>query len=142
MKSIFLITILFLLFSSATVRAQQPSNDPLGAYMFPPELLMENQQELGLSEEKLLLLETELQQAQAKFEELQGRLQAEGEKMIELVKSSIVDESKTLSQLNKILDLEREIKRTQITLLVKIKNNLTAEQQTKLREIQNRLRGK
>ena len=142
MKSIFLITILFLLFSSATVRAQQPSTDPLGAYLFPPELLMENQQELGLSEEKLLLLETELQQAQAKFEELQGRLQAEGEKMIELVKLSIVDESKTLSQLNKILDLEREVKRTQITLLVKIKNNLTAEQQSKLREIQNRLRGK
>ena len=55
--------------------------------------------------------------------------------MVELVKQGRPDESKTLAQLDKVLNLEREIKRAQIALLIKIKNSLTPEQQTKLREI-------
>jgi len=66
---------------------------------------------------------------------LQEQLQAEAEKMVELVKQGRPDESKTLAQLDKVLNLEREIKRAQIALLIKIKNSLTPEQQTKLREI-------
>ena len=55
--------------------------------------------------------------------------------MVELVKQGRPDESKTLAQQDKILNLEREIKRAQITLLIRIKNSLTPEQQSKLREI-------
>jgi Spy/CpxP family protein refolding chaperone len=49
-----------------------------------------------------------------------------------------VDEQQVLAQLEKLLAAEREIKRAQVTLLVRIKNKLTPEQQEKLSE----LRGK
>src|SRR5262247_1641654 len=140
-SKLFLLTLL-LLFNTATLRAQQPPSDPLGENLFPPELVMQHQEALGLTEEKIALLETELHQAQARFTDLQEQLQAEAEKMVELVKQGRLDESKTLAQLDKILNLEREIKRAQIALLIKIKNSLTPEQQMKLREIQNRLRGR
>jgi Spy/CpxP family protein refolding chaperone len=49
-----------------------------------------------------------------------------------------VDESQTLAQLEKVLAAEREIKREQVTLLVRIKNKLTPEQQGKLLELRNK----
>src|SRR5215471_7682425 len=142
MRSKLLLPTLLLLFNTATLGAQDPPSDPLGENMFPPELVMQHQQALGLSEEQKNLFKTELRQAQTRFTELQWQLQDEMEKMVALVNQDRVDETQTLAQLDKILGLEREIKRTQIALLVKIKNRLSPEQQTKLREIQNRLRGK
>ena len=130
-----LLPTLLLLFNTATIRAQQPSSDPLGENLFPPELVMQHQQALGLTEEKMTLLETELRQAQARLAELQEQLQNEAEKMVAMVKQDRADESETLAQLDKILNLEREIKRAQIALLIRIKNSLTPEQQTMLREI-------
>jgi len=104
--------------------------------------VMQHQQALGLTEEQKTLLKTELRQAQARFTELQWQLQDEMEKMVELVKQDRVDESQTLAQLDKILNLEREIKRAQIALLVRIKNRLSPEQQVKLREIRSKPRGR
>src|SRR5215468_3601343 len=135
MGSKLLLYTLLLLFNPATLGAQHPPSDPLGENLFPPELVMQYQEALGLTEEKIALLETELRQAQARFTDLQEQLQAEAEKMVELVKQGRPDESKTLAQQDKILNLEREIKRAQITLLIRIKNSLTPEQQSKLREI-------
>jgi len=142
MRSKLLLPTLLLLFNTATLGAQDPPSDPLGENMFPPELVMQHQQALGLTEEQKTLLKTELRQAQARFTELQWQLQDEMEKMVELVKQDRVDESQTLAQLDKILNLEREIKRAQIALLVRIKNRLSPEQQLKLREIRSKSRGR
>jgi Spy/CpxP family protein refolding chaperone len=60
------------------------------------------------------------------------------EKLVSLVKQNHVDEQQVLAQLDKVLAAEREVKREQVTLLVRIKNKLTPEQQGKLVE----LRGK
>jgi Spy/CpxP family protein refolding chaperone len=46
-----------------------------------------------------------------------------------------VDESRVLGQADRILALEKEIKKTHLTLLVRVKNLLTREQQAKLSEI-------
>jgi len=49
-----------------------------------------------------------------------------------LVDGPRIDEGQALDQLEKILDLERQIKRAQLTLMIRIKNTLTPEQQKKL----------
>ena len=49
-----------------------------------------------------------------------------------------VDEQKVLAQLDKILNLERELKRTQLMVALRIKNKLTEEQQNKLRELHHK----
>jgi hypothetical protein len=49
-----------------------------------------------------------------------------------------VDETQVLEQADRILALEREIKKAQISLMVRIKNTLSAAQQAKLAEIRNR----
>jgi Spy/CpxP family protein refolding chaperone len=140
MKSKLSFLVLLLLSIAATVRAQQPGPDPLGENLFPPELIMQHQQALGLTEEQKNFFKSELRQAQTRFTELQWKVQDEAEKLVELVKQPQVDENQTLAQLDKVLNLEREVKRAQIALLIRIKNRLTPEQQARLREIRNKPR--
>jgi Spy/CpxP family protein refolding chaperone len=123
-----------LLFGAVAARAQQPS-DPIGEALFPPELVMQNQQAIGLSGEQKESLKNELRQAQQQFTDLQWKLQDEVEQMAKLVGQTTVDEKQVLAQLEKVLTAEREVKRRQIVLLVRIKNLLTAEQQGKLRTL-------
>src|ERR1700732_1756483 len=115
--------------------AQSSPDDPLCDLMFPPEAVMQHQQAIGLSEEQKNNLKVEIRQAQLKFTELQWTLQDEMERLVSLLKQSKVDEKQAASQLDKVLDAEREIKRAQLMLLIRIKNNLTPAQQSQLREL-------
>src|SRR5215208_3119812 len=79
----------FLLLTGSVAWAQQPPQpptDPLGEYLFPPELVMQNQQAIGLSEEQKNVIKAEVEKAQTRFSELQWQLQKEVETMISLVK--------------------------------------------------------
>ena len=127
-----------LLFAAGAVRGQQPDQDPIGQSFFAPELVIQHQEAIGLSAEQKDYFKREIRQAQLKFTELQWKLQDEMEKLVTLVKQPHVEEQQALAQLEKLLAAERDVKREQVTLLVRIKNKLTLEQQGKLSE----LRGK
>ena len=130
------------LLATGAVHAQQPDQDPIGQSFFPPELVIQHQEAIGLSAEQKDYFKTEIRQAQLKFTELQWKLQDEMEKLVTLVKQPRVDEQQVLAQLEKLLAAEREIKREQVTLLVRIKNKLTSEQQGKLLELRSKPAGK
>src|SRR5713101_4547937 len=127
-----------LLFAAGANRAQQPDQDPIGQSFFAPELVIQHQEAIGLSAEQKEYFKSEIRQAQLKFTELQWKLQDEMEKLIALAKQPHVDEQQILAQLEKVLAAEREIKKEQVTLLVRIKNKLTPEQQGKLAELRGR----
>ncbi len=126
------------LFVVGAATAQQPDQDPIGQSFFAPELVIQHQEAIGLSAEQKEYFKTEIRQAQLKFTELQWKLQDEMEKLVGLAKQPRVDEQQILAQMEKVLAAEREIKREQVTLLVRIKNKLTPEQQGKLSELRGR----
>jgi len=126
------------LFAAGGIRAQQPDQDLIGQSFFAPELVIQHQEAIGLSAEQKEYFKTEIRQAQLKFTELQWKLQDEMEKLVGLVKQPHVDEQQVLAQLEKLLTAEREVKREQVTLLVRIKNKLTPEQQGKLAELRSK----
>jgi len=115
--------------------AEQPSADPLAEYLYPPELVMQNQQVLGLTEEQKIAIRKDIQTAQSAFTDWQWKLQDQVETLVSLIKQDRIDEQKVLTQLDQILNLEREIKRTHFTLVVRIKNKLTSDQIAKLAEL-------
>src|SRR5260370_4198854 len=141
-KICFACALLFL--AAGVVSGQQPSPgpqrgpDPVGRSFFAPELVIQNQEAIGLSDEQKSYLRNEIRQAQLKFTDWQWKLQDEMEKMVSLIKQPQVEEQQVLAQLEKVLTVEREIKREQVTLLVRIKNKLTPEQQAKLEEIRSK----
>jgi Spy/CpxP family protein refolding chaperone len=142
MKARVLCTCALLFLAAGAARGQQPGQqpdqDPIGQSFFAPELVIQHQEAIGLSEEQKTYLKAEIRQAQLKFTELQWKLQDEMEKLVSLVKQPRVEEQEALAQLEKVLAIEREIKRAQVTLLVHIKNKLTPEQQAKLAEIRSK----
>ena len=113
------------------------SRDPFDA-LFPPELVMEHQNELGLGESERQTLRQAVQQAQVRFTDLQWRLSAETERLDTMLRGTVVGEREVLEQVDRVLTLERELKRVKIALLVRIKNTLTAEQQAKLATMRTR----
>lgn len=116
-----------------SLHAQQP--DPLGENFFPPELIMQNQQAIGLSEDQKNYIISQMQEAQEGFTKLNWSLQKEVELMLKLISQTSADEKKVIEQLQKVLQIEEQVKKKQITLLLRIKNKLTTEQQNTLRLI-------
>jgi Spy/CpxP family protein refolding chaperone len=112
-----------------------PPGDPLGDSMFPPEMIMQHQRELALTDEQKTFMRSEIQRTTTRFNELQWQLQDAMEVLHETVKGNAVNEQLALSQLDKVLDSEREIKRLHMELAIRIKNKLTPEQQTKLQSM-------
>ena len=128
------------LLSVAFTSAQQsqpppPENDPLGEAVFPPELVMQHQREIGLTDEQKVYMRGEIQRVTVRFNELQWQLQDAMEALASTMRESAVNEQQALAQLDKVLDSEREIKHLHIGLAIRIKNKLTSEQQAKLQAI-------
>ena len=137
-KILLVCAILFLACAAAIAQQPPPGHDPVGETLFPPELIMQNQKTIGLDDNQKGLIRGEIIKAQGRFTELQWQLQDAMESLTSLLKQDKVDEQQVLAQLDKVLNLERDIKRAQISLLVRLKNKLTPEQQGRLRA----LRGK
>ena len=112
-----------------------PPPDPLNDVMFPPDLVLGHARELRLTDEQKAFIRGEVQKTTASFNELQWKLQDQMEVLHETLKSSSVSEQQALAELNKVLDIEREIKRLHIGLGVRIKNHLTPEQQEQLQQM-------
>jgi len=121
---------------ASILQAQQPA-DPIADLLFPPDLVMSRQNALGLSDAQKTYLRAEVLKAQTRFTELQWQLQDAMEGLTGLLKQPKADEAQVSAQLDKVLAREQEIKHAQISLLVRIKNSLTADQQTRLRTLRS-----
>jgi Spy/CpxP family protein refolding chaperone len=127
-----------LLMLSPLLYAQHPASpDQLGDLLFDPDLIMSRQNAIGLSDAQKAYLHAEMLKAQTRFTELQWQLQDAMEGLTGLLKQPKADEAQAVAQLDKVLASEREIKRAQMSLLVRIKNNLTAEQQRRLQALRS-----
>ncbi len=130
------ILLMWFLSTCNLLAAQQPQGrDPIAENLFPPDLVLSNQKAIGLEEAQKTFVRSEVLKAQTRFTELQFQLQDAMETLTGLLKQNPVDEAQVLAQLDKVLNAEREVKRTQIALMVRIRNKLTAEQQTRLRQL-------
>lgn len=125
-----------MLLSARALGEGAPPDDPFARYVYPPDRVLSHAMEIGLDDAQKTSIRNEVQKVQGRFLDLQFDLQGESEKMIRLLQEKPVDEAKALAEVDRILALEKEIKKMQISLLVRVKNLLTPAQQTKLDEIQ------
>ena len=138
MKHLVLITALLI---GAAANAQSPPagpTDDIAQNLFAPDLVFKYRDAIGLDEAQSKALKDLVQKAQGRFLDLQWDMQAEAGKLAQLLRLPRVDETAALAQVDKVLGLEREVKRAQISLLIGINNLLTPAQQQKLLD----LRGK
>lgn len=139
MKTLLAITVALVLSCAAAAQQpvqgpqlQSPGDDPLARVLFPPELVMQHQQDIALRAEQRAAITKAIQDFQAKVVDLQWRMQDQAQRLTTLLDKPAVDQSAALAQVDEVLGVEREVKRAHITLLIQIKNTLSADQQARL----------
>jgi Spy/CpxP family protein refolding chaperone len=114
---------------------QPQAPDALAGKLFPPELIMTHQAEIGLEDKQREAILKELEKAQTQFPRLQWQLQAASEQLAKMLDESPVNEAKALAQAGEVMKLEMEIKRAHLGLLIRIRNTLSDTQRSKLQAL-------
>ena len=109
--------------------------DPFTGAFFPPELVFLAQDRIALTQEQQDALHTRMEKTQQRSDELRAKLERETAMLATFAKQEPVDEASLVAQLDKVLDVERELNHLHVGLVVAIKNLLTPEQRAQLREI-------
>ena len=112
-----------------------PPVDPIAEQMFAPELILRHQRAIGLSEAQKNALVADVKRTQAHLIDVQWELQRVADPLVDLLGKERPDEAQALAQLDKVLAVERDVKRSQLGLAIRLRNLLSAEQQRQLREL-------
>ena len=113
--------------------AQENSpKDPVGENFYPPELIMENQKSIGLTADQEKQIGMQMKEAQSEFMDLNWKINKVKEEFIALISETKIEEQKAIEKLDQLLAIENDIKKRQVTLMIRIKNTLSVEQQKKL----------
>jgi Spy/CpxP family protein refolding chaperone len=114
----------------------QNGNASFAQHLFAPELVMQHQTRLKLTEQQRTAIVQEINRLQTNAVNVQWRVAEESEKLSELLSQDAVSETAALEQVNKVIEFETAVKRAQLSMLIRIRNVLTAEQRAILRNLQ------
>ncbi len=132
-KCVLALFALWLCTGASALAQSAPGSDPVADALIPPDAVMAHQEALNLSDAQRKLIQSAAEAAQQRFTTLQWQLSAAMEKLVTSLKTSHVEQDRALTNLDSVLALEREMKRAQLTLMIQLKNDLTAEQQARAR---------
>lgn len=129
-----LVAAVLLLVANPAAAAPDP---PFMRHLFPPELVMRNQHEISLSGEQRKSITDAIQETQGRVVEIQWAMQDEARKLGELLAADRIDSAAALDQLGRVFDLEQQVKKAHMGLLIRIKNELSVEQRRRLDELRS-----
>lgn len=122
------ITTIVLVLCALTMTAQDLFKDVL----YPVETVLKFCEEIGLTETKVTAIKKIYDDNSPVFNSLKWDLDAAQVAIRKKLEASKIDETSTLEQLKKINVMEDELKYLRLKMLIKIKNELSEEQQEKL----------
>jgi Spy/CpxP family protein refolding chaperone len=103
--------------------------------LFPPELILRNQEFLGISADQIEALKKLLNETHGRITDLQVDLERATERLRRILDTPRVDEAAALAEAEQIMGYEAQVKKAQMALLIRTKNLLTAEQQNQLADL-------
>ncbi len=130
-----------LLLSAGTTRvgaqAASSTDDPIARSLFEPELIMKHRRAINLSDGQRDAISKLIRDMQAQVVTLQWELQEQVTSLSEELNRPRVDLDRAQDRMGRVLQTERRIKETHLTVLVRIKNQLSAAQQEQLRKLRS-----
>ncbi|GAB4253181.1 MAG: hypothetical protein Kow00109_28820 [Acidobacteriota bacterium] len=128
--------------AAAAAQAPDPAQGPpedterllLNRYFIPPNLIMEHQREIGLTAEQRRQVVESLRSAEGRFVELRWEIHRAVDQLVDMIRERRPEEE-VLAQLDRVLDLEREMKRVRFSVAYRIRQALTDEQIARLQEL-------
>lgn len=126
---------------SPALAQQQPAPsvqaDPLFEALFPPELIMQHQRAIGLTDQQRDGISRLIQDLQGRVVQLQWELLDEMQQLTQLMSATRIDLDRALDQLDNVLEREKQIKQAHLEMLARIKNLLTPDQQATLERLRS-----
>jgi TonB-dependent SusC/RagA subfamily outer membrane receptor len=110
----------------------------VGTNLYSPEFVIAHQEAIALTDQQRASIQSAVATIQSKaVVDAQFKLGAATERLNVLLSMPSVDEAAVLQRIDEMLTLEREVKRAQVTLLVRVKNQLTPAQQKQLDKLRS-----
>lgn len=100
--------------------------------LFPPTLIMQRQQELGLTDRQEEAIKAQLREFQSRVVDVQWDLQSNQGELEAILAEDRIDADRAAAAIDKVLNAENVLKKMHLTLLIRIRNVLTPEQIDKL----------
>lgn len=138
LRALLVLIVLALVAPLAVADPQPPPKDPIGDRLWPPDAIMSHQRELGIDVATRDKLVAEIQRFQTAAVKLQWDLDAAGSELAQQLAAARIDETAALAAADKVMQLEHDLKRAHLQLLIRLKNVLTPAQQTRLRELMSK----
>ncbi|MGQ0703538.1 MAG: Spy/CpxP family protein refolding chaperone [Gemmatimonadales bacterium] len=113
-------------------------HDALEQHLFAPDFVLQHASAIGLEAAQRTEIANAMKAAHGEMLDLHLQMTDRSGELLKLVGAARVDENAVLAQVDRVMALEREMKRKQMQLLIRIKNTLSQEQQDRLRELRKR----
>jgi len=128
-----------LLLPTASHAQEQRLETLIARHLFSPKVIMESQARLNLTQEQAEAIRARTDEFQKSISQQEWDLEGKTQDLVLLVAEEDVDVAQTLALFDEILDLEAQIKRSHLHLLIDLKNLLNPEQQRVLEGIMEEL---
>lgn len=115
-------------FTLGTAYAAETRADVFKGKLFPPNVILEHQSELGLSKEQFQAIKTAVVDVQANVAEHEWDMREAYVAIMTELDKSPVDENRVLELVSAALLAENEVKKEQMTMLIRLRNLLTDQQ--------------
>ena len=112
----------------AAAHAAGPKGDPFKGKLFAPNVILEHRDELGLTKEQFTDIRRAVVEVQANVAEFEWDVAEAYQSIMAELDRAPIDEEAVLEHVSAALRAENEVKKLQVTMLVKLKNLLTDEQ--------------
>jgi hypothetical protein len=116
--------------------AAGPKEDVFKGKLFPPNVILEHRAEIGLSKAQFKAIRAAVVEVQAGVAEHEWDMQEAYQVLMQELDKSPIDESRVMENADKALLAENQVKKKQMSMLVRLKNLLTEEQIAYLESVQ------
>ncbi len=110
--------------------------DPIERFRIEPIMAKIYAKEAQLSEGQRAFVARQLEEAQKAWRDLQASADSEKGKLSTLIETPDVTEARLMAQLDRLLDIERQIKHANLACAFRVRQQLTPAQVARLREME------
>jgi len=135
MKKGLLILLALASLGASVAGAASPKEDVFKGKLFPPNVILENQSDLGLSKQQFTEIRRVVVEVQANVAEHEWDIAEAYQNIMDELDRSPINEEQVLEHVGAALRAENEVKKLQVGMLIQLKNLLTDEQIAQLESL-------
>ncbi len=133
-----ILIVLFTCLAFTTTMAAGPKADMFKGKLFPPNVILEHQADLNLTRAQFTAIKAAVVEVQSNIAEFEWDMREAQQNIMAELDQSPVDEKRVLEHVSAVLAAENQVKKQQMTMLIRLRNLLTTEQIAYLESLRGR----